>query len=226
MIPFASSVELVDRSTASLPSPLPETLALDMAVVLPTYNECDNIPLLVAQLTEVLEGLAWEAIFVDDDSPDGTADVVTAIARRDSRIRLIRRIGRRGLSSAWRTVLIVSVATVLATAAVIALKYAFGRLWPETWIENNPSWISNHEFGFRPFHGGAGYESFPSGHTARITAPFAVLWQRLPRYRVVWVLAPLLVMAGLLAADFHLIHNHLRHGLLQPRQCAPGLGYS
>ena len=100
MIPFASSVELVDRSTASLPSPLPETLALDMAVVLPTYNECDNIPLLVAQLTEVLEGLAWEAIFVDDDSPDGTADVVTAIARRDSRIRLIRRIGRRGLSSA------------------------------------------------------------------------------------------------------------------------------
>jgi membrane-associated phospholipid phosphatase len=114
---------------------------------------------------------------------------------------------RRGLSSAWRTVLIVSVATVLATAAVIALKYAFGRLWPETWIENNPSWISNHEFGFRPFHGGAGYESFPSGHTARITAPFAVLWQRLPRYRVVWVLAPLLVMAGLLAADFHFLSD-------------------
>lgn len=100
MISSASSVELVDSSTASLLGPLPESLALDLAVVLPTFNERENIPLVVAQLTEVLDGLAWEAIFVDDDSPDGTADVVTAIARRDARIRLIHRIGRRGLSSA------------------------------------------------------------------------------------------------------------------------------
>jgi dolichol-phosphate mannosyltransferase len=73
---------------------------LDFAVVLPTYNERDNIPLVISRLTETLRGLSWEAIFVDDDSPDGTADVVAAHARVDARIRLIHRIGRRGLASA------------------------------------------------------------------------------------------------------------------------------
>jgi dolichol-phosphate mannosyltransferase len=73
---------------------------LDFAIVLPTYNERDNIPLVIARLTEALRGLTWEAIFVDDDSPDGTADVVSSHARWDSRIRLIHRIGRRGLASA------------------------------------------------------------------------------------------------------------------------------
>lgn len=73
---------------------------MDFAIVLPTYNERDNIPLVIARLTEALRGLTWEAIFVDDDSPDGTADVVSSHARWDSRIRLIHRIGRRGLASA------------------------------------------------------------------------------------------------------------------------------
>jgi dolichol-phosphate mannosyltransferase len=73
---------------------------LDLAVVVPTFNERENIPLVIARLNDALQGLAWEAIFVDDDSPDGTADVIAAHARWDSRIRLIRRIGRRGLSSA------------------------------------------------------------------------------------------------------------------------------
>lgn len=73
---------------------------MDFAIVLPTYNERDNIPLVIARITEALRGLTWEAIFVDDDSPDGTADVVSSHARWDSRIRLIHRIGRRGLASA------------------------------------------------------------------------------------------------------------------------------
>ena len=74
--------------------------ALDLALILPTFNERENIPILIARLTEALQGLSWEAIFVDDDSPDGTADVISSFARWDSRIRLIHRIGRRGLSSA------------------------------------------------------------------------------------------------------------------------------
>ena len=44
--------------------------------------------------------VAWEVIFVDDNSPDGTWDVVRALARQDTRVRCIRRIGRRGLSGA------------------------------------------------------------------------------------------------------------------------------
>ena len=95
-----SAVEPGLRSAANIPPSLPDTAALDLAVVLPTFNERENIPLVIARLDDALQGLAWEAIFVDDDSPDGTAGVIAAHARWDSRIRLIHRIGRRGLSSA------------------------------------------------------------------------------------------------------------------------------
>ena len=74
--------------------------ALDVAVVIPTFNERGNVPLLVEKLDAALAGLSWEAIFVDDDSPDGTADAARDLARRDRRVRVIQRIGRRGLSSA------------------------------------------------------------------------------------------------------------------------------
>ncbi|MEO9133366.1 MAG: glycosyltransferase, partial [Sphingomonas sp.] len=73
---------------------------LDLAVVIPTFNEVRNVPLIIAKLDKALAGRAWEAIFVDDDSPDGTADVARAIGREDRRVRVIQRIGRRGLSSA------------------------------------------------------------------------------------------------------------------------------
>jgi dolichol-phosphate mannosyltransferase len=73
---------------------------VDLAVVLPTYNERGNISELVSRLENTLQGLSWELIFVDDDSPDDTAAVIAEHARRDRRIRLIHRVGRRGLSSA------------------------------------------------------------------------------------------------------------------------------
>lgn len=74
--------------------------APELTVVIPTLNERDNVPLLVERLNRVLAGVAWEAIFVDDDSPDGTADVARAISRRQPNIRVLHRLGRRGLSSA------------------------------------------------------------------------------------------------------------------------------
>ncbi len=73
---------------------------LALAIVIPTFNEAVNVPLLVARLDAALAGRQWEAIFVDDDSPDGTADAARAIARTDGRVRVLQRIGRRGLSSA------------------------------------------------------------------------------------------------------------------------------
>lgn len=73
---------------------------LEIAVVIPTFNERANVPTLIARLDQALAGRRWEAIFVDDDSPDGTADVARELARIDSRVRVIHRIGRRGLSSA------------------------------------------------------------------------------------------------------------------------------
>jgi dolichol-phosphate mannosyltransferase len=71
-----------------------------LSVVVPTFNERDNVTTLFRRLEAALAGLAWEVIFVDDNSPDGTWDVVRALARQDSRVRCLRRIGRRGLSGA------------------------------------------------------------------------------------------------------------------------------
>ena len=73
---------------------------LELAVVIPTFNEKANVPTLIAKLDQALAGRSWEAIFVDDDSPDGTAQAVREIGRLDRRVRVIQRIGRRGLSSA------------------------------------------------------------------------------------------------------------------------------
>jgi len=71
-----------------------------LAVIVPTFNERDNVTTLFRRLEVALAGVSWEVIFVDDNSPDGTWDVVRGLARQDSRIRCIRRIGRRGLSGA------------------------------------------------------------------------------------------------------------------------------
>jgi dolichol-phosphate mannosyltransferase len=73
---------------------------LDLAVVVPTYRERDNVIPLYQRLDRVLNGVRWEVLYVDDDSPDGTASVVRSLALDDARVRLIRRVGRKGLSSA------------------------------------------------------------------------------------------------------------------------------
>ncbi|WP_341208182.1 glycosyltransferase family 2 protein [uncultured Sphingomonas sp.] len=73
---------------------------LDLAVVVPTFNERGNVAAVVARLEAALAGLDWEVLFVDDDSPDGTAQAVRDLALHDPRVRVIQRIGRRGLSSA------------------------------------------------------------------------------------------------------------------------------
>jgi dolichol-phosphate mannosyltransferase len=71
-----------------------------LSVVIPTFNEAANVRELVARLDRTLKGIAWEAIFVDDDSPDGTAETVKTVATHDARIRCLKRVGRRGLAGA------------------------------------------------------------------------------------------------------------------------------
>jgi len=72
----------------------------ELSVVVPCYNERPNVAPLVTRLHAALAGIAWEVIYVDDDSPDGTAEEVRRVAACDARVRCIRRIGRRGLASA------------------------------------------------------------------------------------------------------------------------------
>lgn len=75
-------------------------MSATLTVVVPCYKERDNVAPMVAALDKALTGLAWEVVFVDDDSPDGTAAAARALARTDTRVRCIKRVGRRGLSSA------------------------------------------------------------------------------------------------------------------------------
>jgi dolichol-phosphate mannosyltransferase len=72
----------------------------ELTVVIPTLNERDNVSLLLGRLEAALEGIHWEAIFVDDDSSDGTADLLREIAQQRPHVRVIQRLARRGLASA------------------------------------------------------------------------------------------------------------------------------
>jgi dolichol-phosphate mannosyltransferase len=89
-------------------------VAPELSVVVPTYNESQNVPVLVELLAKALDGVAWEIIVVDDDSPDGTAGVVKAMAATDTRVRCIRRVGRRGLAGACIEGMLSSSAPIVA----------------------------------------------------------------------------------------------------------------
>ena len=71
-----------------------------ISLVLPTFNESQNIPVLVPKILEVLKGHKAEIIVVDDNSPDHTWEVARTLAAQHPELHVIRRIGRRGLSSA------------------------------------------------------------------------------------------------------------------------------
>ncbi len=71
-----------------------------LSVVLPTYNERDNIQPILNEIFQVARDYCLEILIVDDNSSDGTSELVKNLAKKDPRIRLIRRVGRFGLSSA------------------------------------------------------------------------------------------------------------------------------
>jgi dolichol-phosphate mannosyltransferase len=87
--------------------------ALEVSIIVPTFNERQNVRELIARVERALGGISWEMIFVDDDSPDGTSAEIKFIAARDTRVRCIRRIGRRGLSSACIEGMLAAAAPVL-----------------------------------------------------------------------------------------------------------------
>ena len=79
-----------------------------LALVIPTFREAGNIAALLGQVRSALDsaGICYEVLVVDDDSRDGTAEAVDAVARHDPRVRLLVRSDERGLSGAilhgWR----------------------------------------------------------------------------------------------------------------------------
>lgn len=86
----------------------------ELAIIIPTLNERENVAPLIQRLSVALEAVDWEVIFVDDDSPDGTADQCRQLAATNPRVRIIQRIGRRGLASACIEGMLASAAPYLA----------------------------------------------------------------------------------------------------------------
>ncbi len=92
----------------------PIDLGPELAVIIPTFNEVGNVQEIVKRLEVVLKDVRWEVIFVDDDSPDGTALAVMEMGKRNAHIRCLKRVGRRGLSSACIEGMLSTSATYLA----------------------------------------------------------------------------------------------------------------
>jgi dolichol-phosphate mannosyltransferase len=76
----------------------PQLTFADCTIVIPTYNEFENIQSLIPR---ILENPRFQVLVVDDNSPDGTADAVRALRETDQRIGLLSRPGKQGLGTAY-----------------------------------------------------------------------------------------------------------------------------
>lgn len=106
---------------------------------------------------------------------------------------------------ARRPLLDVANSVTIAVFLKDGLKYVFGRYWPATWVNQNPSLLHDHAYGFHPFHAGVAYQSFPSGHTTVALAAMTAVWIGFPRWRWLAALVAILVVSGLVAMDYHFV---------------------
>lgn len=94
------------------------------------------------------------------------------------------------------------------------LKFVFGRYWPLTWVNNNPSLLRDNAYGFNCFHHGVAYESFPSGHETATVAVLTILWIAFPSLRWLAILLSVLVAVGLLGMNYHFVGDIIAGGFL------------
>jgi len=115
---------------------------------------------------------------------------------------------RRALGplSRWQKVLLVACASLIVTDQFrVCLGDIFGRYWPETWFQDNPSLVGNGTYGFHPFERGDDLGSFPSGHAARILS-FAVVWfMSMPRVRAAGAVVSLAMLLSLVLMNYHFV---------------------
>src|ERR1700687_4475653 len=119
----------------------------------------------------------------------------------------LRALMEKPLTRLEAVALLCALSLVVASAIKNQLKLGFGRTWPETWLRDNPSLIRDGVYGFHPFHGGGGFEPFPSGHTTAVMAVVSVLWICYPRFRMLYALFVAVVVIGLIGADFHFLSD-------------------
>ncbi len=92
------------RALSYHPAPMEQATSPAVSVVLPTYNESETLPVIVPRIVETLRGSGFscEVVIVDDDSPDGSAEVAERLSH-DYPVRVIRRKDERGLATAVLT---------------------------------------------------------------------------------------------------------------------------
>ena len=120
----------------------------------------------------------------------------------------------RAMTRAVTVGALASISLIVAETIKSGLKFVFGRLWPDTWVQNNPSFIHDGAYGFYFFHGGQGYASFPSGHTTVTCALISVLWILYPYWRPIYAAIVLAVAVGLIGANYHYLSDVIAGGFL------------
>lgn len=126
----------------------------------------------------------------------------------------LRALTGRPLSKPYAVLLVCSISFIVSAAAKNQLKFVFGRTWPETWINNNPSLIRDGVYGFNPFHGGQAFASFPSGHMTEICVLMSILWLCYPKFRAPYFICVVAVAVGLVGANYHFLSDVIAGGFL------------
>jgi len=126
----------------------------------------------------------------------------------------IKKVFNGKITKIFNQLYIFAVTIIVAVAIKDSLKIIFGRYWPATWVNNNPSWISNHAYGFHFFHTGSAYASFPSGHSTIIFTAIAMLWTIYPKLRYLYVIVALAVCVGLLGMCYHFLADIIAGAVL------------
>jgi len=104
----------------------------------------------------------------------------------------------------------IAIAILVAIALKEQLKFMFGRTWPETWTNNNPSYIKDGVYGFFPMKGwGAGraYHAFPSGHMTAISVAAVSVALNWPRLRWLMTVPVAIVAVGMIGANYHWVSD-------------------
>lgn len=115
----------------------------------------------------------------------------------------------------WQNVLLVAcLSLIVADVFRTSLGDVYGRYWPQTWFDNNPSLIGNGTYGFHPLVHGDDVGSFPSGHAARILGFAAVWWLAMPRSRALWIILCPPMLASLVAMNYHFVGDVIAGAVL------------
>ena len=126
----------------------------------------------------------------------------------------VRAMMKKSLTQTQTAVVLSSLSLALSDVIENWLKFAFGRTWPETWVQNNPSLIRDGVHNFNPFHGGPGFAAFPSGHMVAICAIMSVFWFLYPRFRALYAICIGLVFIGQIGANYHFASDLIAGGFL------------